>query len=244
MKKALLVLILPLASTLCGAQSVSASDVSAATRKYRVYRLVMTEPSFGLARVKAIIKQIKPKEQGDGELAATAAWAKMSTSERFTYSMIHGEVSTQVCDSPPWVTGEETKIFGALTAYFSEQNWSDRQRAFLKANRREVVRLMRSTIGSHRRVGVNLKDAIVNLGLYELIPDISKVYLRDRKDNDLLTVMLILMKDGKDAAFAKTITYQKLYGPDANFTSYIDANRANQDLVVKRAMAYYHRKVG
>ncbi|RYG68546.1 hypothetical protein EON80_11440 [bacterium] len=244
MKNAGLAFAVTLAASLSAAQSVTAADVSPATRKYRDYRLVATEPSFGLAKVKAIIKAIKPKEQGDGELNATTDWAKMSTAEKFTYCMLHGEVSTQVCDVPPWVVGEENKIFGSLSASFSEQSWSDRQRAFLKAERREVVRLMRSTMSRSRRVGVNLKEAIAQLGLYELIPDLATAYRRDRKDHDILTVMLILMKDGKDIPFSKTITYRKLYGPDADFTSYIVSNRANQDLVLQRAKAYYQRRVG
>lgn len=232
--------------TLGHAQEVKESEVSLATKRYRAYRLQFTEPSFALAKVKAIIARIKskPDQGGDGEWLATPAWNSMSPPEKFTYCMIHGEVSTQVCDVPPWLTDEEHKIFGQLTGFANEQSWSDRQRAFLKGHRSEVVRLMRTTIREKGRVGVNLKSAISDLGLYELIPDLTSIYRKDRKDQDILTVLLLLMEEGKDKPFLTSITYGKLYGKDANFASYIVANRANQDLTMQRAMAYYHRRVG
>lgn len=220
--------------------------MSAATKNYRAYRLKFTEPSFGLAKVKAIIAKIKPvaKPESDGESLETSSWSAMSTPEKFTYSMIHGEVATQVCDVPPWLLDEQNKIFGQLTGFANEQSWSDRQRAFLKGHRSDVVRLMRTTIREKGRVGVNLKTAIADLSLYELIPDLASVYRKDRKDQDVLTVMLLLMKAGGDKPFQGTLTYKKLYGPDGNWMSYIVANRANQDLTMQRAMAYYHRRAG
>lgn len=248
MKKVSLLVLVTLAAASALAQDVKPSDVSPAARRYHDFRQAATEPSFGLTRVKALIKAIKPSlkpgEDQDSQTLATPAWNRLTDAEKFTYCMLHGEVSSQNCDMMPWVMDEDKKVFSNPPPFNAgEQDWSDRQRAFLTKQRPEVVRFLRSTIREKGRVGVNLKAAIKELDAYELIPDLVKVYERDHRDQDILTVLALLMKDGKDKPFLDSITYRKLYGPDANYQSFVLANEANQKLMVVRAMAYYHRRV-
>jgi hypothetical protein len=219
--------------------------ITPAMQRYRDYRIQNTEPPFGLTKVKRLIAKIKPvgKPDSDTEIAATSAWNRLTTPEKFTYCMLHGEVYSQNCDAMPWIVDEEHKVFGQISSPFGDMFWSDRQRAFLKNHRSEVIRLLRTTIREKRRVGVNLKDTINDLGAYELIPDLVSAYNRDHRDQDILTVLFLLMKDGKYKPFLSSITYRKLYGPDSNYQSFIVANEANQKLSIDRAMAYYRTRV-
>ena len=240
-------LLLTLAPSLTVAQDVKETDLSAATKQYRAYRVQNTEPSYGLAKVKAAIRQTKPTkgEDMDSVVLAPSVWTRLSTAERFTYCMLHGEVSSQNCDEMPWIVDEEHKVFAYPPSFHdAEESWSKRQLAFMKGNRTAVIRLLRETMAAKERVGVNLKNAITEIGAFELIPDLVKLYDRDHKDQDLLSVMAVLMKEGKDKPFLASITYRKLYGPEANYQSFIVANPENQKLMTDRAMAFYRRRVG
>lgn len=207
--------------------------------KYREYRYAATEPTFGLSKVKKLIKGIKADEE-DNRIMSEKTYNSLSVEEKFTYAMIHGENSSQNCDVMPWVVGEDKKIFGYFAGIFGDEAaWSDRQRSFLKNNRTKVVSLMRSTIKTRQRVGVNFKHTIMELDAFELIPDIIAVYNVNKKDQDILTVLNLLMREGKYKPFLESATCKKLYGPDANYQASIEANAANQKLVISRATEYY-----
>ena len=224
------------------AQDVQEENVSPATKRYHELRQKETEPPFALAKVKAAIKALAGK---DDEVIASPLWPKMSTQERFTYCMLHGELFSQNCSEMPWFVDEEKKVFSYPPPFaYGQEQWSKRQEAFLKQRRGAVVGLLRRTIRERGRVGVNLKNAIIEIKAVELIPELVTVYNRDRKDQDILSVLAVLMKEGGDKAFRASPTWHKLYGPEANYKSFIVANEANQKLMVARAMAFYHRRVG
>lgn len=221
------------------------SDVSAASRKYHERRTKATTPTFGLAKVKAAIARIKPQASADEGfgLLASPAWGTMTTPERFTYTMIHGENESQNCDVMPWVVDEERKVFAYPPPVFGgESTWSDRQRKFLTGQRTAVVRLLRSTIRAKGEVGVNLKAAIIELRAHELIPDLLWAYNRGPKDQDILSVLNVLMLRGKYEPFMKSATYRKLYSDQANYQASIEANPANQKLIAERATAFYRSR--
>ncbi len=240
-KKAPVFLLAVLVVSSALAQDVKESDVSPATRRYREYRLQTTEPSFGLRKVKALMKGIKPDQEDNARLASTA-YNRLTTAERFTFCMIHPEAMSQNCDGMPWVVDEDRKIF-AYPPSPSDAVWSDRQLSFLHDHRSEVVRLLRTTIRSQSRVGGNLKQAIIEIRAVELIPDLIAAYNRDRKDQDILSTLMVLMKEGKDKPFSASATYRKLYGPDASYQAFVIANPANQKLTVDRATAFYRSRM-
>jgi hypothetical protein len=212
---------------------------TAAMEKYREYRYAATEPVFGLSKVKKLIKGIKADEE-DNRIMAEKTYNALSVEEKFTYAMIHGENNSQNCDVMPWVVGEDKKIFGYFAGIFGDEAaWSDRQRSFLKNNRTKVVTLLRSTIKTRNRVGVNLKHAIMEIDAVELIPDVIAVYNTNKKDQDILTLLNLLMREGKYKPFLESATFTKLYGPDANYQASIEANTANQKLVISRATDFY-----
>jgi len=216
--------------------------LTAASKAYHDYRLTETEPSFEKDKVLDLIEHIKPTEGTDVDnfVLATKTYNALSIRAKFTYCMIHGEVSSQICDIMPGILDEEKKIFAEpLDAFGNEQDWSKRQLAFLHSHRREVIGLLRSTIISNNRVGVNLKKAIVELDAYELIPDMVTIFNKAHRDQDILSVFCVLMKSGNCPPFLKSITCQKLYGKASDYQSFIVGNAANQQLTIKRAMAYY-----
>lgn len=216
---------------------------SKASLRYREYRYEMTEPSYGLAKVKAMIKKLKP-DSDDAKKLTQKAYDSLSFEEKFTYTMIHGEDADQNCDAMPGIKDEEKKIFGYIPGNFGDEAmWSDRQRDFLKKNRTKVIGLLRKTIKSKQRIGVNLKHAIQEINAFELIPDMIAVYKVKRYDQDILTLFMEMMKEDNFGPFVKSQSYEKLYGEHSNYRGYIEANSANQKLVMERAMAYYNSKV-
>ncbi len=212
---------------------------SSASKQYRLYREAISMPNHSLAKVKALIKQIKPDKEENTRLS-DKVYGSLTVEERFTYTMIHGEDSSQNCDAMMPVVDEEKKIFRYRPdAFGGDSLWSDRQRQFLSNNRMKVIELLRATMKLRERAGANIKDAVIELNANELIPDLIAVYKIKRKDHDILTVLMELMKEGQYPEFIHSASYTKLFGDDANYKAYLDANMANQQLVIDRAMGFY-----
>ncbi|MNR66738.1 hypothetical protein D3C85_1903920 [compost metagenome] len=53
---------------------------------------------------------------------------------------------------------------------------------------------------------------------------------------------MLLMKRGEYDEFMKSTSYQKLYGTDANYYSFLNYNKANEVLICERASRYYKEK--
>ncbi len=209
---------------------------------FHAYRTVVTEPSYSLAKVKRMIRGIK-RDQEDNQRISAAGFSALTFEEKFTYVMLHGEDFNQNCDGGMTIAGEAHKIFSYPADPFpDDMAWSEQQRTFLTKNRHAVIKLLHETISNRSRVGANLKSAIVELNGHELIPDLISAYNRDRRDNDVLTVLMLLMKDGGYGPFMYTPVYMKMYGDeDASYRMFLDANAANRKLILDYAMAYYRK---
>jgi hypothetical protein len=212
---------------------------SAASLKYHEYRTDITEPPYGLAKVKALVKGIKAGDDEQDELSPKL-YNKLSFNEKFTYTMIHGGMIAQNCDIMPVLIDENKKIFGHPPDAFSDETgWSEKQISFLDNNRTRVIGLIRSTMNLRGRVGANLKQAIVEVDGVELIPDLTQLFNKQKKDFDILTVMMLLMEKHNFGPFVTSATHKKLYGPNSNYQSFVVANDANQKLTLARAAAFY-----
>src|SRR5262249_48944053 len=162
-------------------------------------------------KVKALIKSIKTDSEENRRLP-DKKYNALSFNEKFTYVMLHGEDFSQNCDMMPGFIDEEKKIFSYFPGAFDDTAmWSERQAAFVKNNLTRVIGLIRQTIETRHRVGVNLKQAIIVMNAWELIPDVLAVYKRDHKDHDILTLCNRLMVENKFPTFLKSATYKKLY---------------------------------
>ncbi|HEY3783010.1 MAG TPA: hypothetical protein VGL56_18170 [Fimbriimonadaceae bacterium] len=218
-------------------------NASATSKAYAAYRVYDTTPPYGLAKVKTLIKTAKHKDIAEGDTYLVALtdsqFNSLSFEEKYTYVMIHPEQFQQNCDGPFLKNGEEKMVFPYLPSSSTEMGLSDRETQFLKNNKSKVVELMKEEIGRVQHVGLNIKQAVLDLDAYSLIPSLVSAFERNKKDLDILTVLVNLMKDGHYKPFEASETYTKLFGPNASYDSYIVGNAANQKLTTDRAMAFY-----
>jgi hypothetical protein len=216
--------------------------LSTKSAEYHAYRLLKTEPSFELTKVKGILKTLKrPRDEGVERGVADKVFGRLSTEAKFTYCMIHGEVFSQNCDGMPAVLDEENKIFAQPSGAFGdEQDWSDRQKRFLHSRRSSVIRLLKSTIRSRHRVGVNLKKAILEIDATEIVPILELTYLKDRKDHDVLSVLSVLMKHESYGPYVKSAIYKALYtGPNASYQTSIPYTRQAEKFILAMATRFH-----
>jgi hypothetical protein len=213
---------------------------------YHQYRTKPTVPSYGLTKVKALITKIEADDE-DNESLKPAVYNALSLREKFTYHMIHAESFSQNCDAMPPIQNEHKKIFAYTVDAFDEYAWSDRQLTFLKTNRDSVIAWMNESIVRTKRVGVNFKHAIIEVNAKEMIPLLISTYNAKKsvipskaRDLDILTVLMIVMKENEYEPFLKSISYKKLYSDESNYLSYLAYNKGNEDLIIKRAMEFYN----
>jgi hypothetical protein len=214
------------------------SEESAA---YSVYRQKMTLPPYGLSKVQGMIRRIK---SGDNDELAISSkdYQSLSLREKFTYHMINGEAENQNCDAQPPLLDEHKKIFGHLPDFFNDYDWSQRQYSFFKAHKDTVLALIRESTLRSGRMGVNYKQAIVDMQAVSMIPFIISTYRSNPKDHDLLTVLLLLMSESKYGPFLQTPMYKKLYGDGADYRAHLVFNTANEQLIIRRATEFYNTR--
>jgi hypothetical protein len=206
---------------------------------YHEYRIRPTIPPYGLSKIKALLKGITPDEE-DTEALKNDDFQSLSLREKFTYVMIHGESYSQNCDAMPPIQDEHKKIFANLPEAFNEYAWSDRQSGWLKKNRDSVISLIKESITRSKRAGVNFKHAIIEINAVEMIPFLVDNYRIIKKDLDMLTVLMQLMKENEYEPFIASGSHRKLYSDEASYDAYLNFSKGNEDLIIKRAMDFYN----
>ena len=240
MKKYLVFLaLIPFLST-AAQDDTTWKEASKESQAYHDYREKLTVPPYGLQKIKGLVARIKLDENEKEELDQKKYLA-LSLREKFTYHMIHPESYSQNCDAMPPIQDEQKKIFAQLPDIFDEYAWTDRQIQFFKDNKDSVMNFMKESISRTKRVGVNFKHAMVEMKAREMIPFLIATYNISKKDHDILTVLMLLMKNDKYAAFLNSPSYKKLYADeDASYQSYLNFNTANEQLIIKRATEFYN----
>lgn len=208
---------------------------------YSAWREKLTVPPYGLTKIQSLIDKIK-KDDEDNEALKPADYNALSLREKFTYNMIHAESYSQICDMIPEPKNPHLKIFAYLPDAFFEHNWSERQTKFFSSNRDSVIQFMRESMGRTKRAGVNFKQAMLEINAKEMIPDIIATFKANKtvKDLDMLTVLMNLMKDNEYEPFLLSGSYKKLYAEETSYSSYLNYNQANVDLIIKRATDFYN----
>lgn len=238
MKRYLLSLLLFTPLLLSAQEEDAWKEASKESQAYHEYRLKSTVPPYGLAKVKGLVTKITSGPDENLSLNAKTYLA-LPVREKFTYTMIHAEAYSQNCDVMPPIQDEHLKIFGHLPDAFDEYSWSDRQTDFLVANRDSVLALIKESVARSKRIGVNYKSTIVTVNGKELIPFLITTYKQDHKDYDILTVLMLLMEKNKYQPFVQSASYTKLYGPDSSYQAFLQFNKANEELIIKRALDFY-----
>ncbi|HVI48930.1 MAG TPA: hypothetical protein VM802_28950 [Chitinophaga sp.] len=218
-------------------------EASKESQAYHQYRIKETAPPYGLAKVKALINKTGFDETDQLKLS-NKDYMSLSLREKFTYHMINPESFSQNCDAMPPLQEEHKKIFGFLPDDFDEYSWSERQVKFLQSNRDSVMGLIKESVNRSKRMGVNYKSAIVQINGKEMIPFLIDTYNIDKKDHDILTVLMLLMKDNEYKPFMSSVSFRKLYsdkpnGDESNYRAYLDFNKANEELIIQRATDFY-----
>ena len=210
-------------------------------KSYHDYRRRLTVPPYGVLKVRGLIPKIKSDNE-DNEALTTTDYESLSFREKFTYHMIHAESYSQNCDLIPTPKNEQAKIFAYIPDAFEEFAWSERQTKFLSGNRDSVISLMRESMARTKKAGVNFKQAILEINAKEMIPDIIAIYKANTavKDLDLLSLLMLLMKDNEYEPFLLSGSYKKLYAEDTSYRSYLNYNEANEELIIKRARDFYN----
>jgi len=205
---------------------------------YNKYRHELTQPLYGTAKVKALIAKIRTDSE-DNRTLPEAAYRKLTMKEKFAFVMLHGENFSQNCDMMPRILDEHKKIFPYFPSPFGDEAvWSERQRSFLTGNRRQVISMIRETVQARKRVGVNLKAAIAAVNGKELVPDVIKVYRRDRKDHDLLTLLMVLMGEARYRPFTGSALYKTLYGEEASYQANVPYDVKTETQILNWATAF------
>lgn len=213
---------------------------------YHDYRLRETVPPYGLAKIKSLISKIKTNnDESDGEqlvALSPSIYQGLSLREKFTYAMIHPEVYSQNCDMMPTIQDEDKKIFAHLPEAFSEESisLSERQINFLKQNRDSVMVIIQESVKRSKKMGLNYKNAIVEINGKEMIPFLIETYNIEKKDHDILTILLLLMKQNQYKPFLESTGYKKLYGDDSNYSTWLWYSPGNEELIIKRATDFYN----
>lgn len=213
-------------------------EASPESKAYHESRMRNTIPPYGLAKIKEILSKTTYEEEG--KVMPPKDYAALSLREKFTYHMIQAESYSQNCDVMPPIQEEHKKIFGQLPDAFDEENWSTRQIAFLKENKDSVLALIKESVTRSKKVGLNYKHAIVEVNGTAMIPFLIETFNRDHKDLDILTVLMLLMKNNKYPPFMSSLSYEKLYGPKADYQHFLQFNKANEELIIKRASDFYN----
>ena len=214
-------------------------EASTESQAYHEYRLVITKPPYGLQKIINLISKVKMRDD-ETEKIPDKVYASLSLRERFTYHMIHKESYSQICDPEEPIQDEQKKIFAQTVLAWDEREWSERQIKFFNDNRDSVIKLMSESISRSKCVGLNFKDVIIELNANEMIPLLIKTYNISKKDHDILTVLMLLMKDNNYQPFLSSASYKKLYGEVGNYRSFLNYNKANEELIIKRATDFYN----
>jgi len=207
-------------------------------QSYYTYRHKISVPPYGLSKVKLLISKIN--KDSESPILNVKAYQSLNLREKFTYTMIHAEDYAQNCDIIEPVPNEHKKIFAYLDEPFPEYVWSERQRLFLNSNRDSIMSLIKASVARSGRMGLNYKEALHAINAKEMIPFIIETFKKDHKDMGLLTLLILMMKENEYQPFLVSESYRKLYKDEASHRTYIEYNKANEDLIFKRAMDFYH----
>lgn len=221
-------------------------EPSKESQAYHTYREWEASPPYSLAKIKSLIAKIKPEEK-DGEDGGTeklnaTIYQSLSLREKFTYHMIHGESYSQNCDATPPIQDEQKKIFAQLLDLFGESSWGDRQQKFFITNRDSVMQWIKACVTKDKRIGLNYKQALVDINATEMIPFLISTYNTTKKDHDILTVLMLLMKNNEYQPFMASSSNKKLYGGNdyERYNAFLNFNIPNEELIIKRATDFYN----
>jgi hypothetical protein len=208
------------------------------------YFLQPTTPPYGLHKIQELIR----KATTDSSYFTTqvldgGTYSSLSLREKFTYNMINPESFYQIC-SVFGPNGKEKKPLPAyLAALSGSRRWSERQTKFFINNKDTVIQLMTACLQAGSNIGPNFKHVIVDINAKAMIPFVLKAYEKNESDLNLLTVLMLLMKDNKYRPFINSALYKNLYDyENGDYRMYIDLDAASEKLITTLATQFYNEQ--
>lgn len=212
-------------------------------------------PDFHLVKILSMINSVKiPKEEKDSifyfssmphwggmnTIIAQSNFQSLSPSELFTYCMINYEWYNQNCSGRIITKQDEPQLYGTFYRKYREFVWSDRQLNALKQHRDTIFHLLRTVISKDGFIGTNSLLMMESLNFREGIPIVLE-QLDKKENNDLYTLLMLLMRKGDYAKFKKTTIYEDIYGPESHIRSAIDNSQENRDLIRNMAKSFFEQ---
>jgi|GEM_PF-146648 len=199
----------------------------------------ITMPPYGLKKVLALIDRAFKDSPSMIKVLSPEEYATLSLREKFTYHMITGESYSQNCSFYSY-PDEEKKIYAHLPDIFGANAWSSRQWDFFTGNRDSVISFMTEAAATSAGIGANFKWVIARLNAREMIPLLITTYRNSqKKDNDLLTVLMLLMRDNKYPSFLTSDICKQLYdSKESRYGSYLDFNAVHEAAIIQYATEF------
>src|SRR6185312_7456446 len=95
MNRLLLISLASCFATGIASSQINPPGITATSLKYHEFRMRETSPSFGLAKIQALVSKLKKKDVPESDQSTAAlpnkGYDSLSTREKFTYCMVHGE---------------------------------------------------------------------------------------------------------------------------------------------------------
>jgi len=200
---------------------------------------MLSMPPYGSKKIDSLLAK-QAKEYFAGKLA-DSDYNALTLRDKFAYCMIHPESYAQICSSLPAMESDSGRLFAQLPVTPGEFHISERQTLFLEHNKDSVIALMQECINDQGHIGLNFKHAIVTTNAIKLIPLIITTYNFSRSDHDLLTVLMILMKNNSYKKFEATALCSSLYNnASSSYKSYVNFTYKDEALIIKLATSFYY----
>jgi len=204
----------------------------------------LTYPDYGLEQVQAFIRQNKDRRESlMNTPASDGGFDSLSLREKFTYAMIHPERYLQNCSGSEYFF-RRGKLFARLSSGYNENMLSRRQIHFLKTNRDSVMTFIRAITRGANTWGINLKQAIIEINGWEMIPAMAAYHRQRPDDTDVLTTFMQLMANDVFGEFVQSPYYDPLYGAQSRYNAIIDYNKTTETFIINTAMNYYKYRTG
>jgi hypothetical protein len=188
----------------------------------------LSVPKYGLEKIEPIVKKLMeariPRELDE------RVYNSLQPYEKLTYCMLYGESYHQVCMLMGLPKDASRYVFQSPPSPFYKmrigQAWSRRQRDFFTKNREVVIQGARESLQRDRWLGANFKHALLYVKASEIMPDLVLAYKADKRDRDVLSLMMLLMQAAVYKPFSETKVAKDLYGHYSEgilFTSEVEA---------------------
>ncbi|TWP22734.1 hypothetical protein ETU08_11000 [Apibacter muscae] len=223
-------------------------SLSIANPLYSEYKSLSFIPTYKFSKISKLLAKsgIKNISNNGSEnkivpvILSDEDFNQLSFKEKFTYVMAYPEnLNKNIILNTS--LDRNDKINAHLPYHDQDIIWSIREIDFLRNNRNEVLKLIKENSLKQPNIGLNFKLILRELNATEMIPFlISSFKKSDKKDYEILTLLMLLVKDNNYFPFMKSNICYHLYiqNKDSN-EMYLDILESNVGYILSTAKNYY-----